>query len=67
MIKAVAKADGSERKFWIRTIEKGDQQDGDLDEALRLIALHGTMEASRAEALSWVETAKNCDETAPGS
>jgi octaprenyl-diphosphate synthase len=58
VIKAVANADAGERKFWVRTIEKGDQQEGDLDEALRLIALHGTMEASRAEALAWVVTAK---------
>lgn len=58
VIKAVAKADAGERAFWVRTIEKGDQRDGDLDEALRLIALHGAMDASRAEALSWAETAK---------
>ena len=57
-IKAVARADADERAFWERTIQKGKQQDGDLGEALRLIARHGTMEATRADALAWSEKAK---------
>jgi len=59
VIKALAKADAGERAFWVRTIEKGDQQDGDLEEALRLIAVHGTMDATRADALAWAEKAKS--------
>jgi octaprenyl-diphosphate synthase len=58
VIKAVARADDEERAFWKRTIEKGDQTDGDLDQALALIAKHGTMEATRAQALGWSATAK---------
>lgn len=58
VIKAVAAANEEERAFWQRTIEQGDQKDGDLQEALRLIAKHGTMEATRAEALDWSATAK---------
>ena len=58
VIKAVAKADDEERAFWKRTIEKGDQKDGDLDHALALIARHGTMEATRQQALGWSATAK---------
>lgn len=58
VIKAVAKANDDERAFWQRTIEKGDQRDGDLDEALRLITWHGTMDATRADALRWSTTAK---------
>ncbi len=65
VIKAVAKASAEERTFWVRTIEKGDQQDGDLVEALRLIAHHGTMDATRAEALGWAETAKTAMRTLP--
>ncbi|MEM9972397.1 MAG: polyprenyl synthetase family protein, partial [Pseudomonadota bacterium] len=57
-IKAIAAADAEERAFWTRTLEKGDQQDGDLDQALDLIAKHGALEATRAEALGWSETAK---------
>jgi octaprenyl-diphosphate synthase len=59
VIKAVAQADAEERAFWERTIQKGDQRDGDLDEALRLIAKHGTMDATRADALRWSATAKD--------
>ena len=59
IIKAVAAADAEEHAFWKRTIEKGDQQDGDLDRALRLIADHGALEATRAEALRWSGIAKD--------
>jgi octaprenyl-diphosphate synthase len=58
VIKAVARADAKERAFWTRVIEKGDQQEGDLDHALALLARHGTMEATRAEALAWSARAK---------
>lgn len=58
VIKAVAKADAEERAFWVRTIEAGDQRDGDLEQALRLLAKHGAMEAARADALDWAAKAK---------
>ena len=58
VIKAVASADAAERAFWSRVIEKGDQQEGDLEHALALIARHGTMAATRGEALNWSERAK---------
>ncbi|MFK7746727.1 MAG: polyprenyl synthetase family protein [Roseobacter sp.] len=59
LIKAVAKADAEERAFWERTIEKGKQQDGDLDRAVALLHKHGALvdtsvvahaEAARAKA-----------------
>ncbi len=59
VIKAVARADADERAFWQRTIEKGDQQDGDLEHALELIARHGTMDETRAQALDWSTRAKD--------
>lgn len=59
VIKAIARASDDERAFWMRTIEKGDQQDGDLDHALALIAKHGTMEETREQALGWSATAKD--------
>ncbi len=58
VIKAVAKADETERAFWRRVIEKGDQREGDLDHALALMARHGAMEATRDEALAWAGRAK---------
>ncbi|WP_300513301.1 polyprenyl synthetase family protein [Aliiroseovarius sp.] len=58
VIKAVAKADTEERAFWTRTIEKGRQQDGDLDHALELLNKHNALEETRQEALAWAEKAK---------
>ncbi len=62
LIKAVAKANDAERAFWVRTIEKGKQEDGDLEYAIELLNRHSALsdtsiaarnEASRAkEALS---------------
>ena len=48
VIKAVASADPAERAFWARVIEAGDQHDGDLEQALRLLDRHGSMRAARA-------------------
>ena len=58
VIKAVAKADTEERAFWVRVIEKGKQEDGDLAQALAIMARHGAMEAARADALAWAEVAR---------
>jgi octaprenyl-diphosphate synthase len=58
LIKAIAKADAEERAFWQRTIEKGQQSEGDLDTALALMEKHGALEETRKEALAWSEKAK---------
>ncbi len=65
VIKAVAAADAEERAFWARVIEKGDQRDGDLDHAMDLLARHGAMEATRADALGWADKAKAAILTLP--
>lgn len=59
VIKAVAAADQAERAFWQRTIEKGDQRDGDLDQALAILARHNAIGAARADALDWAGRAKS--------
>ena len=58
VIKAVAKADAEERAFWVRTIEKGKQEDGDLDQALSLLNKHDTFAATQRDAHGWAEKAK---------
>ncbi|MGD9916768.1 MAG: polyprenyl synthetase family protein [Paenirhodobacter sp.] len=58
VIKAVAAADATERAFWSRVIEKGDQRDGDLEQALEIMRRHGTLEATRDEALAWSSKAR---------
>jgi len=65
MIKAIAAADEGERAFWERTIGQGRQSEGDLEEALRLMEAHGTLEATRQDAVSWSDKAKAALEGLP--
>ncbi|WP_439103449.1 polyprenyl synthetase family protein [Celeribacter marinus] len=58
LIKAVAKADETERAFWVRTIEKGKQEDGDLEHAIGLLTKHGALEDTRQVAIEWADKAK---------
>ena len=66
VIKAVACADAEERAFWSRTIERGHQEDGDLDHALSLLKRHGALQATRQEAINWAGKAKAAMARAPG-
>ncbi|MFC7702931.1 polyprenyl synthetase family protein [Plastorhodobacter daqingensis] len=59
LIKAVARADDTERAFWVRVIEKGDQRDGDLEHAMSLLARHAALDETRAEAMAWAARAKD--------
>ena len=67
LIKAIAKADADERAFWVRTIERGKQQAGDLDHAIALLHKHGALDATRAEALAWAARSKSALSTLPES
>jgi octaprenyl-diphosphate synthase len=58
LIKAVAKATPEERAFWVRVIEKGDQQAGDLAQAMVILQRHAAISACRDEALAWTSRAK---------
>ena len=59
VIKAVAQATPEERAFWQRTIEKGRQDDGDLEQALALMDKYGTLDATQADAVGWATRAKS--------
>ena len=65
VIKAVAQATDEERAFWARTIEKGKQADGDLEQALALMAKYQTLEATRADANRWSAKARAALDTLP--
>ena len=65
VIKAVAQATTEERAFWVRTVEKGKQVDGDLEEALRLMEKYGTLDATREDANAWAATARAAILTLP--
>ena len=67
LIKAIAKADADERAFWVRTIERGKQEAGDLDHAIALLHKHGALDATRAEALAWAARSKSALSTLPDS
>lgn len=58
VIKAIARATDDERAFWLRTIERGKQEDGDLEQAKAIMARHGAMEDARADAVAWIAKAK---------
>jgi len=58
VIKAVARASAQERAFWIRTIEKGEQHEGDLEQALEILARQDALEGTRETALFWGAQAK---------
>ncbi len=59
VIKAVARADAEERAFWVRVIEKGDQRDGDLAQAMVILRRHDAISAARADAVAWADRAKS--------
>ncbi|KIC11856.1 farnesyltranstransferase [Leisingera sp. ANG-M1] len=65
VIKAVAQATEEERAFWMRTIEKGKQEDGDLDQALALMAKYKTLEATREDAYGWAAKARDALDALP--
>lgn len=67
LIKALAKADDTEMSFWKRTIEKGQQNDGDLEHALELMAKHGALEQTRDDAVFWANKAKEAIGNLPDS
>ncbi|MFC4671102.1 polyprenyl synthetase family protein [Seohaeicola nanhaiensis] len=58
VIKAIAAADEGERAFWQRVIGTGKQEPGDLDTAQGLLRRHGALEATRADAFAWADTAR---------
>ena len=58
VIRAIAAAAAEERAFWDRTIGKGRVGDSDLETALGLMRRHGTLAATRADAIAWSGRAK---------
>lgn len=65
VIKAVAAATDDERAFWKRTIEKGDQRDGDLEHALSLLQAHDALDRTRADAKGWIDAARGSLQALP--
>ena len=56
---ALREAGAAQRSFWVRTIERGDQRDGDFEEACTLVAATDALDATFARARDY--TAKAID------
>ena len=54
---AFARGSGEERAFWRRTLEDGDQRDGDLDRAIRLLGESGALAGTAARARDYAAAA----------
>ncbi|EPX76990.1 polyprenyl synthetase family protein [Litoreibacter arenae] len=65
LIKAIAAGGAQDRDFWVRTIEKGRQEEGDLDHVLSLLEKHDALQQAREDALVWSAKAKKALDTVP--
>lgn len=59
LIKAIARADAKERAFWERVIARGQQGEGDFEQAEAIMARHGSIAAARDEANLWAGRARD--------
>ncbi|MAC80325.1 MAG: farnesyltranstransferase [Rhodobacteraceae bacterium] len=65
VIRAVAAGSEQERAFWVRCIERGKQEEGDLATALELMRAHGTLESTKVTAHDWAARARRSLEALP--
>ena len=63
VIRALALADEGERAFWREALERG--RSDDLARARAILDRHGTLEATRLEALTWRDRARQALATLP--
>jgi octaprenyl-diphosphate synthase len=50
VVLAFRRGNGTERDFWRRTLERGEIEDGDLEQAIQLLQRHEALEATLARA-----------------
>ncbi len=67
VIMAYAQADEEEKRFWHRTLEEEHIQDGDLEQALALIARYDTIQATIARAGDYCDKAREALTAFPDS
>jgi octaprenyl-diphosphate synthase len=58
VIRAIARADATERAFWTRVIGRGKVEEGDLEQALAIMTRHGTLASTRDTARDWAARAR---------
>ncbi|MGE5517029.1 MAG: polyprenyl synthetase family protein [Bacteroidota bacterium] len=59
IILAFRRGDDEEREFWRRTVERLEQQDGDLEQAIALMEKHGSLADTIARARHYGEVARD--------
>ncbi|WP_173974674.1 polyprenyl synthetase family protein [Magnetospirillum sp. LM-5] len=59
IILAFRRGDEEQREFWRRTVERLEQQDGDLDRAITLMERHGSLADTIARARHYGEVARD--------
>jgi len=59
VVLAFARGSDEERRFWRRTLERGEQYEGDLGRAIELLERHGALADSLARAATYGETARH--------
>ena len=67
LILAYARAGDSDRPFWKRVIETGNQTESDLDRAITLIEQTGAMQETMRRARGYADIAKTALDVMPGS
>ncbi len=65
ILRAMETADPGEQEFWQRTFTRGDQQEGDIEQAGEILRDRGILDQIRQEAESWATKAKDCLNTLP--
>lgn len=58
LLLAMQRTAGSERDFWVRTVDRREQEDGDLDRARALMAETRALDDTLAFAARYAESAK---------
>lgn len=58
-IRAIQSAEPKELEFWTRVIAKGEQRDGDLEEALQILSSRDILNQVQNVAIEWSEKARS--------
>ncbi|GHA56481.1 farnesyltranstransferase [Amylibacter ulvae] len=67
VIKAVANATPDEKQYWERVIEKGKQDEGDLETALTLLDKYNCLDDTKDQAIAYANQAKSALSEIPDS
>ncbi len=67
VVLAFARGSAQERRFWRRTLEQAEQQDGDFAHAIELLNRHGALAESLARAAGYSATARRALDGFPPS